>query len=87
MAGPVTNLRPLVNANFRTSKRADSINDLMKAKLGLHNNYEPAAWPSPTRWPFRNRLLHCRTMTPTTRAKLSRAARSSVTRSCRSGFP
>jgi DNA sulfur modification protein DndE len=42
MAGPVTNLRPLVNANFRTSKRADSINDLMKAKLGLHNNYEPA---------------------------------------------
>jgi hypothetical protein len=42
MPGPVTNLRPLVNANFRTSKRADSINDLMKAKLGLHNNYEPA---------------------------------------------
>lgn len=42
MAGPVTNLRPLVNANFRTSKRADTINDLMKAKLGLHNNYEPA---------------------------------------------
>jgi DNA sulfur modification protein DndE len=42
MAGPVTNLRPLVNANFRTSKRADAINDLMKAKLGLHNNYEPA---------------------------------------------
>jgi len=42
MAGPVTNLRPLVNANFRTSKRADAVNDLMKAKLGLHNNYEPA---------------------------------------------
>ena len=42
MAGPVTNLRPLVNANFRTSKRADTVNDLMKAKLGLHNNYEPA---------------------------------------------
>ena len=42
MAGPVNNLRPLVNANFRTSKRADGINDLMKAKLGLHNNYEPA---------------------------------------------
>jgi DNA sulfur modification protein DndE len=42
MPGPVTNLRPLVNANFRTSKRADAVNDLMKAKLGLHNNYEPA---------------------------------------------
>jgi DNA sulfur modification protein DndE len=42
MPGPVTNLRALVNANFRTSKRADAVNDLMKAKLGLHNNYEPA---------------------------------------------
>ncbi len=41
MPGPVTNLRPLVNANFRTSKRADAINDLMRKKLGLHNNYEP----------------------------------------------
>ncbi len=42
MAGPVTNLRALVNANFRTSKRADTVNDVMKAKLGLQNNYEPA---------------------------------------------
>ena len=28
MAGPVTNLRALVNANLRTSKRADTVNDV-----------------------------------------------------------
>lgn len=42
MPGPVTNLRSLDSANFKTSKRADGINDVMKAKLGLHHRYEPA---------------------------------------------
>jgi hypothetical protein len=42
MAGLVTNLRSLDSANFRTSKRADSINDLMKSNLGLQHRYEPA---------------------------------------------
>lgn len=42
MAGPVTNLRSLVKVNFRTSKRADEVNDLMQAKLGLRFKYEPA---------------------------------------------
>ena len=42
MAGPVTNLRSLDSANFKTSKRADTVNDLMKAKLGLQHRYEPA---------------------------------------------
>src|SRR5271155_3681430 len=42
MAGPVTNLRSLDSANFKTSKRADGVNDLMKSKLGLQHRYEPA---------------------------------------------
>lgn len=42
MAGLVTNLRSLDSANFRTSKRADGVNDLLKAKLGLQHRYEPA---------------------------------------------
>jgi hypothetical protein len=42
MAGPVTNLRSLDSANFKTSKRADSVNDVLKAKLGLQHRYEPA---------------------------------------------
>lgn len=42
MAGPVTSLRPLDAANFRTSKRADAANDFLKSKLGLHHRYEPA---------------------------------------------
>src|SRR5579885_1135614 len=42
MAGPVTNLRSLVKVNFRTSKRADEVNDLMQSKLGLRFRYEPA---------------------------------------------
>lgn len=42
MAGPVTNLRSLDSANFKTSKRADAVNDILKAKLGLQHRYEPA---------------------------------------------
>lgn len=42
MAGPVTNLRSVDSANFKTSKRADAVNDLLKAKLGLQHRYEPA---------------------------------------------
>lgn len=42
MAGPVTNLRSLVTVNFRTSKQADEVNDLMQSKLGLRFRYEPA---------------------------------------------
>ncbi len=42
MPGPITNLRSLDSANFRTSKRADGVNDLMKSKLGLQHRYEPA---------------------------------------------
>jgi hypothetical protein len=42
MAGLVTSLRSLDSANFRTSKRADTVNDLLKAKLGLQHRYEPA---------------------------------------------
>jgi hypothetical protein len=42
MAGPVTNLRSLDSANFKTSKRADAVNDLIKSKLGLDHRYEPA---------------------------------------------
>jgi DNA sulfur modification protein DndE len=42
MAGPVTNLRSLDSANFRTSRRADAVNDVLKAKLGLQHRYEPA---------------------------------------------
>jgi hypothetical protein len=42
MPGPVTNLRSLVKVNFRTSKRADDVNDLMQSKLGLRFRYEPA---------------------------------------------
>lgn len=42
MAGPVTNLRSLDSANFKTSKRADAANDLIKTKLGLQHRYEPA---------------------------------------------
>ena len=42
MAGPVTNLRSLDSANFKTSKRADGVNDLIKSKLGLQHRYEPA---------------------------------------------
>lgn len=42
MAGPVANLRSLDSANFKTSKRADVVNDLLKAKLGLQHRYEPA---------------------------------------------
>ena len=32
MAGPVANLRSLDSANFKTSKRADAVNDLMKVE-------------------------------------------------------
>lgn len=42
MAGPVTNLRSLDSANFKTSKRADTVNDLLRSKLGLQHRYEPA---------------------------------------------
>lgn len=42
MAGPVTSLRSLDSANFRTSKRADAVNDLLKSRLGLQHRYEPA---------------------------------------------
>lgn len=42
MAGPVTNLRSLDSAGFRTSKRAYAVNELMQAKLGLQHHYEPA---------------------------------------------
>lgn len=42
MAGPVTNLRALDSANFRTSKRADAVNDIIKSKLGLDHRYKPA---------------------------------------------
>ena len=42
MPGPVTNLRSLDSANFKTSKRADAVNDVLKAKLGLQHRYEPA---------------------------------------------
>ncbi len=42
MAGLVTNLRSLDSANFKTSKRADGVNDSMKFKLGLQHRYEPA---------------------------------------------
>jgi len=42
MSGPVTNLRSLDSANFKTSKRADGVNELMKSKLGLQHRYEPA---------------------------------------------
>jgi DNA sulfur modification protein DndE len=42
MPGPVTNLRSLDSANFKTSKRADGVNELMKSKLGLQYRYEPA---------------------------------------------
>jgi DNA sulfur modification protein DndE len=42
MAGPVTNLRFLDSANFKTSKRADAVNDTMMAKLGSEHRYEPA---------------------------------------------
>lgn len=42
MPGPVTNLRALDSANFKTSKRADGVNDMLKAKLGLQHRYEPA---------------------------------------------
>lgn len=45
MAGPVTNLRSLDSANFKTSKRADGVNDLIKSKLGLQHRYEPARLP------------------------------------------
>src|SRR5690242_18886826 len=42
MTSPVTNLRSLVKVNFRTSKRADEVSDLMQSKLGLRFRYEPA---------------------------------------------
>jgi DNA sulfur modification protein DndE len=42
MAGPVTNVRSLDSANFKTSKRADAVNDILKGKLGLQHRYEPA---------------------------------------------
>ena len=42
MAGPVTSLRSLDSANFRTSKRADAANELLKSRLGLQHRYEPA---------------------------------------------
>lgn len=42
MAGIITSLRSLDSANFRTSKRADEINDFLKSKLGLQHRYEPA---------------------------------------------
>ena len=42
MAGPVTNLRSLDSANFKTSKRANAVNDTMMSKLGSQHRYEPA---------------------------------------------
>jgi hypothetical protein len=42
MAGLVTSLRSLDSANFRTSKRADAVNEVLKSKLGLQHRYEPA---------------------------------------------
>ena len=42
MAGPVTNLRSLDSASFRTSRRADAVNDQMQGRLGLKYRYEPA---------------------------------------------
>jgi hypothetical protein len=42
MAGPFTNLRSLDSANFRTSKRADDINDALRGKLDFKHKYEPA---------------------------------------------
>jgi len=42
MAGVVTNVHSLDTVNFKTSKRADAVNDLIKSKLGLEHRYEPA---------------------------------------------
>jgi len=42
MAGTVTNVHSLDTVNFKTSKRADAVNDLIKSKLGLEHRYEPA---------------------------------------------
>jgi hypothetical protein len=42
MAGPITSLRSLDSANFRTSRRAGQANDRMQLKLGLKFRYEPA---------------------------------------------
>lgn len=42
MASPITSLRSLDNANFRTTKRADALNDQMQTKLGFRYRYEPA---------------------------------------------
>jgi hypothetical protein len=35
-------LRGLDNANFRTSRRADTANEFLRTRLGLHHRYEPA---------------------------------------------
>jgi DNA sulfur modification protein DndE len=42
MANPLVTLRGLDSANFRTSRRADAVNDRLMAKLGLKFRYEPA---------------------------------------------
>jgi len=42
MPGPVTNLRSLDSANFKTSRQADTENDTLKTKLGFQHRYEPA---------------------------------------------
>jgi len=42
MAGAFTNLRSLDSANFRTSKRADELNDVLRGKLDFKHKYEPA---------------------------------------------
>lgn len=39
MAGAFTNLRSLDSANFRTSKRADEINDALRGKLDFKHKY------------------------------------------------
>lgn len=42
MPGPIASLRALDSANFKTSKRADALNDQLQSKLGLKYRYEPA---------------------------------------------
>ena len=42
MVNPIENLRALDSANFRTSKKADLVNDELLKKFGLTYRYEPA---------------------------------------------
>lgn len=42
MAGPITSLRSIDSANFKTSRLADGLNDQLQTKLGLKYRYEPA---------------------------------------------